>query len=51
MKGDVYSCGVMSMETYTRRKPTDETFAGEMNLKHWVTDLMQSVCVHTPILI
>ena len=24
------------METFTRRKPTDESFVGEMSLKYWV---------------
>lgn len=26
------------METFTRKKPTDEMFAGEMNLKRWVKE-------------
>ena len=28
----------MLMETFTRKKPTDETFFGEMSLRHWVGD-------------
>ena len=24
------------METFTKKKPTDEIFAGEMSIKHWV---------------
>ncbi|PON36441.1 Mitogen-activated protein kinase kinase kinase [Trema orientale] len=35
-RGDVYSYGIMLMEVFTGRKPTDEMFAGEMNLKQWV---------------
>ncbi|KAH9714642.1 protein kinase domain-containing protein [Citrus sinensis] len=36
--GDVYSFGIMLMETFTGKKPTDEMFNGEMTLKHWVND-------------
>ncbi|KAK9229853.1 hypothetical protein WN944_022819 [Citrus x changshan-huyou] len=38
--GDVYSFGIMLIETFTRKKPTDEIFSGEMTLKHWVNDLL-----------
>ncbi|GAY68230.1 hypothetical protein CUMW_262510 [Citrus unshiu] len=33
--GDVYSFGIMLMETFTGKKPTDEIFNEEMTLKHW----------------
>ncbi|KAM1603482.1 hypothetical protein ACFX1Z_030076 [Malus domestica] len=36
--GDVYSFGIVLMETFTKRKPTDEMFVGEMNLKQWIVD-------------
>ncbi|KAH9714609.1 protein kinase domain-containing protein [Citrus sinensis] len=36
--GDVYSFGIMLMETFTGKKPTYEFFNGEMTLKHWVND-------------
>ncbi|XP_016648254.1 PREDICTED: probable LRR receptor-like serine/threonine-protein kinase At3g47570 [Prunus mume] len=36
--GDVYSFGIVVMETFTRRKPTDEMFVGEMNLKQWIAN-------------
>ncbi|CAL2225860.1 unnamed protein product [Prunus armeniaca] len=37
-RGDVYSFGIVLMETFTRRKPTDEMFVGEMNLKQWIAN-------------
>ncbi|KAK9229588.1 hypothetical protein WN944_022551 [Citrus x changshan-huyou] len=36
--GDVYSFGIMLMETFSGKKPTDGSFNGEMTLKHWVND-------------
>ncbi|XP_065623845.1 probable LRR receptor-like serine/threonine-protein kinase At3g47570 [Quercus suber] len=35
-RGDVYSYGILLMETFTRKNPTDEMFSGEMSLKGWV---------------
>ncbi|KAI5323712.1 hypothetical protein L3X38_032784 [Prunus dulcis] len=35
-RGDVYSFGIVAMEIFTRRKPTDEMFDGEMNIKQWI---------------
>ncbi|KAI5331776.1 hypothetical protein L3X38_021916 [Prunus dulcis] len=37
-RGDVYSFDIMLMETFTRRKPTDEMFDGEMNIKQWIAN-------------
>ncbi|CAL9005302.1 unnamed protein product [Prunus brigantina] len=37
-RGDVYSFGIVVMETFTRRKPTDEMFVGEMSLKQWISN-------------
>ncbi|KAL7193776.1 hypothetical protein ACSBR2_025409 [Camellia fascicularis] len=35
--GDIYSFGVMLLETFTRKKPTDEMFSAEINLRQWVS--------------
>lgn len=37
-RGDVYGFGIVMMETFTKRKPTDEMFAGEINLKEWIAN-------------
>jgi LRR receptor-like serine/threonine-protein kinase FLS2 len=34
----VYSYGILLMETFTRKKPTDDMFSGEMSLKRWVKE-------------
>ncbi|CAL2252038.1 unnamed protein product [Prunus armeniaca] len=45
-RGDVYSFGIVVMETFTRRKPTDEMFVGEMNLKQWIANsLLQDAMI------
>ncbi|KAL6206725.1 hypothetical protein ACLB2K_023972 [Fragaria x ananassa] len=38
-RGDVYNFGIVLMETFTGKKPTDEMFVAEMSLKQWVANL------------
>ncbi|KAF5730493.1 LRR receptor-like serine/threonine-protein kinase [Tripterygium wilfordii] len=35
---DVYAFGIVMMETFMRKNPTDEMFVGEMNLRRWVKE-------------
>ncbi|XP_042036473.1 probable LRR receptor-like serine/threonine-protein kinase At3g47570 isoform X2 [Salvia splendens] len=39
--GDVYSFGIMLLEMFTGKKPTDDMFDGEMRLKEWVSESIQ----------
>ncbi|KAK8481626.1 hypothetical protein V6N12_009532 [Hibiscus sabdariffa] len=41
-KGDVYSFGILTMETITGKKPTNEVFGGERSLKSWVEESISS---------
>ncbi|KAI5331357.1 hypothetical protein L3X38_021483 [Prunus dulcis] len=41
-RGDVYSFGIVFMEIFTKRKPTDEMFVGEISLKQWIANSLLS---------
>ncbi|PIA54654.1 hypothetical protein AQUCO_00900904v1 [Aquilegia coerulea] len=36
-RGDVYSFGILVLEMFTGKRPTDEIFTGELDLHKWVT--------------
>ncbi|KAK2988247.1 hypothetical protein RJ640_000008, partial [Escallonia rubra] len=42
---DVYSYGIVLMETFTRKKRIDEMFAGQMTLKCWVKESLPSAVI------
>ncbi|KAG8378351.1 hypothetical protein BUALT_Bualt08G0128300 [Buddleja alternifolia] len=45
--GDVYSYGILLLEMFTMKKPTDDMFNGEMSLKNWVGEaLLRENAVH-----
>ena len=40
-KGDVFSFGVMLLEMFTGKRPTDDMFGEERSLKEWVREALE----------
>ncbi|WCJ41936.1 Leucine-rich repeat protein kinase family protein [Euphorbia peplus] len=45
-KGDIYSLGILMMETFTRRRPVDEMFNEEMSMKKWIRESLPYGVTH-----
>ncbi|KAK0583727.1 hypothetical protein LWI29_002213 [Acer saccharum] len=45
-RGDVYSYGIMLLEIFTAKKPTDEMFSKEMSLRKWVAESFPKKTIH-----
>ncbi|XP_059627875.1 probable LRR receptor-like serine/threonine-protein kinase At3g47570 [Cornus florida] len=45
-RSGVYSYGIVLMAIFTRRKPTDDLFAGDLSLKDWVNQSLPDAIIH-----
>ena len=42
IRSDVYSFGIVLMETFSRLKPSDEMFSGDLSLKTWIEESLHN---------
>ncbi|CAA2998583.1 probable LRR receptor-like serine threonine-kinase At3g47570 [Olea europaea subsp. europaea] len=43
---DVYSYGIMLIETFTNKKPTDDMFVGDFTIRRWVFESFRDEIMH-----